>query len=172
MWTKINQQEDGVQWGARGDSYGRWQVASRICGQKLKLQYRSGEVTCSVSAGDKGNFGCGIYSGTVGVQGGVRWSSLLAVHVTEGKGSDYVIVPSVLPHAEVTPSSIYRGLYQLSGYNSMSPFVEFDLPLNNDNSYFCFEAGTEYQLWHGEDMYDIHESDNGGTTNTDVYIMS
>ena len=164
MWTKINQQEDGVQWGTRGDSYGRWQVASRICGQKLKLQHRSGEITCAVSAGGYSKFGCGIHQAV--------WSSLLAVHVTEGKGSDYVIVPSVLPHAEVTLSSIYRGLYQRSGYNSMSPYIEFDLPLNNNNSYFCFGVGTEYQLWHGEDMYDIHESDNGGTTNTDVYIMS
>ena len=92
--------------------------------------------------------------------------------MTEGKGSDYIIVPSVLPNAGITLSSIYAGLYQRSGYNSMSPYVEFDLPLNSDNSYFCFEEGKEYQLWQGEDMYDINDSNNGGTTYTDIYIMS
>ena len=163
-WTKINQQEDGVQWGAMGDSYGSWQVASTICGQKLKLQHRSGGISCAVSLGRYGKFGCGVHTRA--------WSSLLAVYVTEGKGSDYVIVPSVLPHAGITLNEIYIGLYQRSGYNSMSPYVEFDLPLNADNSYFCFEEGKEYQLWHGKDMYDTDESRNDGTTYTDIYIMS
>ena len=160
-WTKINQEEDGVAWGARDDSYGKWQVASRVCGRKLKLQHRSGGVSCSEKGGNS-NFGCGESSD----------SSHIAVFVTEGKGPGRAIVPRAGDPKVTMQKLPWKGMYFLSGFNSMSPHVEFDLPMIVDNSYFCFEEGTEYQLWYGEDMYDYAESDNGGTTYTDIYIMS
>ena len=160
-WTKINQDENGVAWGAIDDSYGKWQVTSRICGRKLKLQHRSGGVTCSENGG-LSNFGCGES----------EFSNHLAVYVTTGKGSGYAIVPKA-GDPKVTPQKLpWKGMYFLSDYNSMSPYVEFDLPMTVDNSYFCFEEGTQYQLWYGEDMYDYAESDNGGTAYTDIYIKS
>ena len=88
-----------------------------------------------------------------------------------GKGSEYAVVPyEGDPKVASHPS--YPGWYALSGYNSMSPFLVFDLPQTNEAPYYCFEEGIEYQLWYGEDMNDWSESNDGGTAYTDIYIMS
>ena len=153
-WTKINQQENGVAWGARDDSHGEWQVASRICGRKLKLQHRSGSV--GNSAGTESNFGSS--------------SDYVCPHVTVGKGSAHAVVPYAGdPKVNTAPGN---GWYFLSGFNAMSPYLEFDLPLTNEESYYCFEEGTEYHLWYGEDMNDWTEEDNSGTVYTDILITS
>ena len=90
--------------------------------------------------------------------------------MTLGKGFEYAIVPRADdPKATIRSDKIW---YSLSGYSSSSSYLEFDLPLTDDESYFCFEKGTEYQLWYGEDMYDVTESDNGGTAYTDIYIKN
>ena len=141
-WKKINQEENGVAWGARNsddgkDSNGKWGVSSRTCGTKLMLVAVSGGVTCYPGY-PLSNFGC---------------STTLRVYVTNGKGYEYTIAPKGL-----------TGNYRLAGYNAASPFVEF--PLEN----YCFETGTEYNLWYTEDMLDSSEGDNAGTAYTDIYI--
>ena len=162
-WTKINLQEGGVSWGARDDSHGRWEVASRVCGRKLKLLHRSGYVACNNHPTYKSNWGCYEHS---------QVGQYVAAHVTVGKGSEHAVVPYTGdPKVTLTPSSYPRGgWYILSGFNSKSPYLEFDLPHNNGHSYYCFEAGTEYHLWYGEDMTEWTESDNDGTAYTDIYI--
>ena len=160
-WTKINEEGKGVAWGARDDSYGKWHVPTRVCGRRLKLQHRSGGVSCS-DKGGVSNFGCGASSD----------SSHIAVYVTAGKDPGDAIVPRPGDPKVKFQGMQWKGMYFLSGFSSMSPYLELDLPMIIDNSYFCFEEGTEYQLWYGEDMYDYAESDNGGTAYTDIYIMS
>ena len=86
-----------------------------------------------------------------------------------GKGSGYAVVPYA---GDPKVTLEYEGWYALSGYSAMSPYLEFDLPLTNEDSYYCFEEGTEYHLWYGEDMNEYTEVDNGGTAYTDIYIMS
>ena len=162
-WTKINQQENGVAWGTKNDEYGAWQVASKICGRKLRLKHLSGKISCH-SGHDWGLLGCGRYTES--------WSNYLAVFVTKGKGSHNVIVPYAGDPKITMHSKYYVYYHQMHQiYNAMSTSVEFDLPLSNGNSYFCFENGTEYQLWHGEDLYDYAEATNLGTAYTDIYII-
>ena len=151
-WTKLNQEQNGVRWGAKGDQNGEWQVASKICGTKLMLQAISGGVACNGGSA-LSNFGC-------------PGRSELYVYVTKGKGYDNVIVP----HGKKKGNTYSGGSYLLSGYNSASPIVVFDLPLMNGKSEYCFENGTEYHLWHTEDMTDTSEHDNFGTAYTDIYI--
>ena len=92
------------------------------------------------------------------------------VFVTLGKGFEYAIVPNA---DDPKVSFVFKKIsYSISGYNASSSYLEFDLPLTDHESYFCFEKGTDYQLWYGEDMYESTESDNGGTAYTDIYIMS
>ena len=159
-WIKINQKE--VAWGTKNEGYGAWQVASKICGRKLRLEHLSGKTGCNGQ--DWGFFGCGRVTG---------WAStLLAVFVTKGKGSNKIIVPYAGDPKITMDSYFTRTLYFHPMYNAMSTSVEFDLPLRNGNSYFCFEEGPEYQLWHGEDLYDHAEADNRGTAYTDIYIIS
>ena len=164
-WTKINQQEDGVEWGARDERHGRWEVASRVCGRKLKLLHRSGGVGCFDNQISLSNFGCRNH----------EVSDHVAPHVTKGKGSELGSEYAIAPYAgdpKVTahPSYPSGSWYKLPGFNSMSPYLEFDLP--HTNTYYCFENGTEYHLWYGEDMIDWGETDNLGTAYTDIYIMS
>ena len=156
-WTKINQEENGVAWGARDDSPGRWEVASRVCGRKLKLQHRSGGVGNAEDAAS--NFGS-------------RTSDYLGAWVTVGKGSEYAVAPYAGDPKVTFYTENTSGWYFLSGYNSVSPNLEFDLPLTDEESYYCFEEGTEYQLWYGEDMNDYTEYDNVGTAYTDILITS
>ena len=98
---------------------------------------------------------------------GGEWK--LAVYVTTAKGAQHVVVP----HSG-DPTVVQRGgnWYSKSGYNSNNPFVEFDLPGVNEETYYCFEKGKEYQIWHGEDMIGSAEHDNHGTAYTDILIKS
>ena len=161
-WTKINQEENGVAWGAKDDSPGRWEVASRVCGRKLRLQHRSGAVQCSVGSQLASNFGCNNVP-SVGQH--------VTTYLTVGKGLEYVVVPFE-GDPKVTAHPSYPTWYLLSGFNSMSPYLEFDLPLTDEESYYCFEEGTEYQLWYGEDLVDWSEGNDSGTAYTDILITS
>ena len=134
-------------WGAKGDQKGEWQVASKICGTKLMLQAISGGVACNGGSA-RSNFGC-------------PGRREIYVYVTKGKGHDKRIVPK---------NTNSGGSYLLPHYTSDSPIIVFDLPLPNGKSEYCFENGSEYHLWHVEDMTDTSEHDNFGTAYTDIYI--
>merc|ERR1712156_273549 len=108
------------------------------------MGHRSGSVSHGTSANMHSNFGSGD-------------SGNLAAYVTMGKGKDHVIAPKACD-PKVTVTLI--GWYQLSGYDADSPYLEFDLPLANEESYYCFEVGNEYHLWYGEDMYDYTDDNN------------
>ena len=136
-----------MEWGAKGDNNGKWKVASDICGTKLMLQAVSGGVSC-FGGQALSNFGC-------------RRKEDMAVYVTDGKGYENVIVPF-----NITKKGVF---YNLPGYSSDSPYIVFDLPLFNETEY-CFNNATEYELWYGEDMLDKSEADNHGTAYTDIYI--
>ena len=169
-WTKINQEEDGVAWGSRDDGFGRWQVASKFCGRKLKLQHRSGAVWCAEGQQHHTNFGCSKLA-EINDEYPDDTDDALSTYLTTGKGSEYAVVPyEGDPKVASHPS--YPGWYVISGYNSTSPFLVFDLPQTNEAPYYCFEEGIEYQLWYGEDMVDAYTDNNGGTAYTDIYIMS
>ena len=101
----------------------------------------------------------------------------IAPHVTMGKGSklgsQYAIAPYAGdPKVKAHPKHPSGSWYFLPGFNSSSPYLEFDLPHTSKKSGYCFEAGTEYHLWYGEDMIDYSDSNNGGTAYTDIYIKS
>ena len=98
-----------------------------------------------------GGVTCGLYSKTN--FGCTASCCELGVYVTEGKGYQYSIAPK-----DTT------GHYTMTGYNENSPFIEFSL----DD--YCFETGTEYNLWYNEDMEDDSEWNNGGTAYPDIYI--
>merc|ERR1711863_207161 len=94
--------------------------------------------------------------------------SVFRVFVTDGKGLDHLIVPK---KDLLFDNGIWWG-YKLPLQNArLDPTsIEFDLPLSNGGSDYCFEEGTEYSLWMIEDMYDMSENDNLGTAYTDIYI--
>ena len=130
------------------------------------LLHRSGYVACGQGQQYHSNFGCNNLADVDGA---------ISTYVTVGKGLPYALAPypgdpNVTPH--VVYGTTIGGWYVLSGYNSMSPYLVFNLPQTNERPYYCFEEGTEYQLWYGEDMTDWSESNDGGTAYTDIYIMS
>jgi len=57
------------------------------------------------------------------------------------------------------------GQYTLPGYTSSSSALVFCAPKKPH----CIFSGAELRLWHGEDLRDSTESDNGGKTCADVY---
>ena len=59
--------------------------------------------------------------------------------------------------------------YSLAGFTSNSPFLEFDLTLD-DAAGYCFNKETSYELWHAQDIIDHDENNNGGTAYTDIYV--
>ena len=71
---------------------------------------------------------------------------------------------------QLTPPEIATNCYNLPGQDSDSPFLEYDLPIKEGESDYCFKTGTEYHLWYKEDMIDSSETDNHGTAFTDIYI--
>lgn len=146
-WTKINQQESGVEWRAKGDAYGIWSVTSEICGRRLMLVAISGGVKCKHST-PYINFGC--HS---------SYGEKISVYVTEGKGYDHAIVPQNM-----------TGSYYLPGKDTNSTFLEYELPTTGGHSDYCFNNGREYNLWYSSDMEDHSEHDNNGTAYTDIYI--
>ena len=93
----------------------------------------------------------------------------MAVYVTEGKGTEHAIAPAPCEEGEVDWD---YGWYRLPGFNSDSSLLEFNLPLNQWGSPYCFNEETEYQLWHIDDMKDVSERDNHGIAYTDIYIKN
>ena len=115
----------------------------------------SGGVSCN-SGYALTNFGC-----TAG--GG----SKIAPYVTDGRGKYGVIVPQESSKTGGTPG---KNWYALDGFNSYSDFVEFDLPEDSDKGY-CFEQGTEYNLWMVEPMMSSGDHDNPeDKAYTDIFI--
>ena len=57
------------------------------------------------------------------------------------------------------------GRYPLLGYTSFSSALVFCAPKKPH----CVFVNSELCLWHGEDLRDFSESDNGGKTCADVY---
>ena len=118
----------------------------------------SGGVSCRHGVGklaeQTSNFGC-------------PNSSEIAIYVTEGKGIEHAIAPAPCEESNVEWD---YGWYSLPGFNSDSPLLELNLPLKSWESHYCFNEGTEYQLWHTDDMKDVSEIDNHGIAYTDVYI--
>ena len=103
------------------------------------------------------NFGCLWKGGT--------W---LGVFVTNETGSDGVIVPQ----EESKTHTHGEAWYKMDGFDSNSPFVEFDLPESGDEGY-CFEQGTEYNLWMGEAMLQQGDDNNPeDNAYTDIFICS
>ena len=96
-------------------------------------------------------------------------ASRLHVFVTDENGSYGVIVPQ---ESLKKPNGLPWPWpwYELDGFNSNSPFVEFDLPESGDKGY-CFEQGTEYNLWMGEAMLQRGDADNPeDKAYTDIFI--
>ena len=119
----------------------------------------SGGVSCRHGVGEAtertSNFGC-------------PDSSEIAIFVTEGKGIEYAIAPAPCEESEVDWD---YGWYSLPGFNSDSSLLELSLPLKECETHYCFNMGTEYQLWHVDDMKDVSEINNHGIAYTDIYII-
>ena len=56
--------------------------------------------------------------------------------------------------------------YQIPGFNVFSPEIVL-----NFTPLLDVKSGEEYRLWHGDDLKDWFEFDNGGRICVDVYMM-
>ena len=116
----------------------------------LKLVYISGEIVLAF------------------LGGGNRWgvSNFLL------SGRDYFVIiltnksnSRILPiDANILEQQILG--YQIPGFNVFSPEIVL-----NFTPLLDVKSGEEYRLWHGDDLKDWFEFDNGGRICVDVYMM-
>ena len=80
---------------------------------------------------------------------------------------EHIIAPS--PDDPLISGDVANGnWYYREGFTSMSQELELALP--HDNPGYCFQYGTDYHLWHAEDLRDSSQDDNIGVAWTDVYL--
>ena len=140
-WRKLNSAP--VCFGAKDNQFGQFQFEVGGSIQAVKLVHLSGQVTCDhrhVNAWSK--WGCG---------------SPFSVHVIHVFLTD-AFKTILLPMGQRSP-------YTIPGYDAQSGeivFSGFPNPLH-------LLSGQELSLWYEEDLDDRSESDNDGTSCTDVF---
>ena len=139
-WVKLN--KSPVCFGAKGNQYGRFSYHRSIFVSSFMLVHRSGKVSCNRSA--YSYWGC--------FPNNARLEAIL----TDQKNK------ILAPEASIVNK---YGRYILAGYTSSSSALVFCAPKKPH----CVFANSELRLWHGEDLRDSTESDNGGKTCADVY---
>ena len=108
----------------------------------VKLVHLHGQVSCDVSVGKWSSWGCGAEN--------------LMVFLTNS--TDDILIPKVEGG---------KVKYKIEGYKSKSPEViwkDFTNPIR-------LTSGQELRLWHGMDLLDKDESNNNGTSCTDVFAL-
>ncbi|XP_029201495.2 uncharacterized protein LOC114965934 isoform X2 [Acropora millepora] len=108
----------------------------------VKLIHFHGQVSCNVSKGRWSNWGCG--------------RRTLSVFLTNS--TDHILIPKL-------EGGAFK--YKIEGYNSNSSEIiwkDFSSPIR-------LSSGQELRLWHGADLMDHGESNNNGTSCSDVFAL-
>ena len=131
-----------VCFGAKDNQFGGFAVEVGGHIDAVKLVHINGRVSCDVSLGRWSNWGCG--------------GGNLQVLLTNS--TDDILIPKVeeLDHK-----------YQIEGYDSNSPEIiwkDFTNPIR-------LTSGQQLRLWHGKDWSGTSESNNNGTSCTDVFAL-
>ena len=136
-------QQKNVCFEARDNKFGVFTIKKSGNLKKLKLVHESGFVSCNTRFNhSKTNFGC--YDG---------WIKTI---VTDRKNK------ILFPNLDRASTS---GFYKLTGYTPDSSELLFD----SIKEKTLVAAGTEFRIWYGEDLRDVSESDNEGTSCVSVY---
>ncbi|KAL9983049.1 hypothetical protein ACROYT_G005173 [Oculina patagonica] len=142
-WFKANSNK--VCFGAKDDSYGKFNMPLDGTVVSLKLVYVSGYVACQTQTLPYGsNWGC-------------TEETLLTTLVTNDRNE------------VVFPRYRQSKAYKIPGQNFNSPELVFKilprlLRLN-------VAAGEEFRIWYRQDLLNGSESNNAGQTCTDVYVL-
>ena len=145
QWVKFN--NSPVCFGAKGNQFGRFTINRNIFVSQFMIVHRSGTVTCNRSS--YSYWGC------------TPNSTRLEAILTDNNNK------ILAPEASKVNSG---GKYALAGYDSSSSVLVF-CGVGKNKPHVIF-ANTELRLWHGEDLKDHTESDNGGRTCADVYGLT
>jgi len=152
-WIKLNTAP--VCFGARGDQFGKFSVPFGGRLLAIKLVHLHGYVTCDKRKVYHWSYwGCGAH-GSVG-------AGFFAVVITTSTNG--VLLP---PNEFFDAAQGWKGLRwsKIPGYNSLSP----ELVLSVFSSPLTVTSGQVLRLWYGEDLVNGSESDNDGTSCSDVF---
>ena len=130
--------------GAKGNQFGRFQTEVGGTIQTVKLVHLFGQVTCDGRNNAWSKWGCGP----------PHYSDL-----------DIFVFLTNASNATVLPMGKSSHCYTIPGYDAQSSeiiFNDFPNPLH-------LSSDEELRLWYGEDLKDYAESDNNGTSCTDVF---
>ena len=143
-WRKLNAAP--VCFGAKDDQFGRFNVEVGGSVEPVKLIHVSGWVNCDVVHYSSTNWGC-------------RATDVGTVIGTVITTSNDVILLPDFDELQVW--------YTLPEYNPDSKEIVFK-GLKNP---LLLSSGQELRIWYNEDLQNVTEGDNGGTTCADVYAM-
>ena len=149
-WQKVN--VDPVCFGAKGDSFGTFEIHKPGDIYRLKLVHRSGYVNCAFSRAFYTKWGCGLK----------HLSKKLNIHITDEK--DTRIFPA---NVDGSLGLDVRFYYTLPGFDENSTEIVFD----STPTPLSVVAGQKFRIWYGEDLAGKDEGDNDGTSCTDVYAF-
>ena len=149
-WQKVN--VDRVCFAAKDDSFGIFEIHKPGDIYRLKLVHRSGYVNCISGTAINTKWGCSAK----------HLSKKLNVHITDEK--DTRIFPANVSGSLFFNDYLY---YTLHGFDKNSPEIVFDsipTPLS-------VVACQKFKIWYGEDLANMDEGNNKGTSCTDVYAF-
>ena len=147
-WKKVN--NDPVCFGARGDSYGAFNIIESGLIYTFKLAHLNGNIRCSEEVAAS-YWGCTHDSygdkqlGTI-----ITFKNKTALQLAEYRGDGI--------------GCAYYS-YTLGGVGVNAPILVF----NNISSPLAVSAGQEFRIWFGGDLYNCGESNNSGQTCVDVF---
>ena len=149
-WIKLN--SGPVCFEGKNSRYGSFKPAIGGFLLSMKLVHVSGQINCGIINGQRApydsNWGCHNWPGLQ--------TTPLNVLLTDA--SNTIIFPKTLQH----PSS---GWYGVTGHDSRSKTLVFS-PLANP---VRVNPQSSLRLWYGEDLKNLHESDNKGRVCADLY---
>ena len=147
-WKKVN--NDPVCFGARGDSYGAFNIIESGLIYTFKLAHLNGNIRCSEDVAAS-HWGCTHESygdkqlGTI-----ITFKNKTALQLAEYRGDGI--------------GCAYYS-YKLDGVGVNAPILAF----NNMSSPLAVSAGQEFRIWFGGDLHNCGESNNSGQTCVDVF---
>ncbi|CAH3107648.1 unnamed protein product, partial [Porites lobata] len=147
-WKKVN--NDRVCFGARGDSYGAFNIIESGLIYTFKLAHLNGNIRCSEDVAAS-HWGCTHESygdkqlGTI-----ITFKNKTALQLAEYRGDGI--------------GCAYYS-YKLDGVGVNAPILAF----NNMSSPLAVSAGQEFRIWFGGDLHNCGESNNSGQTCVDVF---